>query len=127
LTILRCIITAFVAIALSLQGVAAATMLHSRDTQGQSDAAVAVMHETASASAMPCDHGHAVASDVAMTSDQTKHAEHTGCAGALCCVALISQNLPTFHLPAARHALAPSVDYAVVRIDPATFDRPPRT
>jgi hypothetical protein len=152
----RRIIFALFAFALSLQGVAAATMMHASAASParHSDVDVAnKMNVDADPAAVvhtepPCEHAtavhtsrgdgggdikHASHSNHSDHANHANHANHTGdsthadCAGALCCAAFISQSVATFRLPPARHAPDVAVDFAIVRIDPATFERPPRT
>jgi hypothetical protein len=148
--LVRRIIFGLFAVALSLQGVAAGAMMHSAATGAQLHADGIVANEvtsaldvsTAAQAEAPCEHANAMhaprddqSADI-KTAGRTAHSNHTNqthgsthadCAGALCCAAFISQSITTFRLPPARHALDVAVDFAVMAVDPATFDRPPRT
>lgn len=142
----RRIIFSLLAVALSLQGVAAATMMYSLGAGGHNHAdhtaayehsvhSVAVATGDAQADP-PCE--HALASPdlrgdggdlgkPANHMNDRNHLNHADCAGALCCAAFISQSIAAFHFPPARHTPSVAMDFALVAVDPATFDRPPRT
>lgn len=142
--VVRRILFTLFSIALAVQGVAAATMLHSpamRSMTSSASAAHTVARssvttpavDTSAAAAVTsdCEHMHgAVTADGASSSQHTphnSHNQHADCAGALCCAAFMPLSIMVFRLPPARHAPADATQFRAVDFDPATFERPPRT
>ncbi|HPG63608.1 MAG TPA: hypothetical protein PK586_16470 [Casimicrobium sp.] len=135
----RRILFALFSIALAVQGVAAATMLHSpamRTVTSSTSPAhpvagssgVSQSGETSSAVASDCEHTHAaVTGGDVPSSPHNQHNQHADCAGAMCCAAFMPLSISVFRLPPARHAPADAAQFRAVDFDPATFERPPRT
>ena len=139
--VVRRILFALFSIALAVQGVAAATMLHSpamRSAMSSASAAHTVARSSeatpsvdasaAAAVASDCEHMHgAVTADGVSSGQHNAHNQHADCAGALCCAAFMPLSITVFRLPPARLAPADAAQCRAVDFDPATFDRPPRT
>jgi hypothetical protein len=138
----RRILFALFSIALAVQGVAAATMLHSPAMRtvtssaspahpvGSSSGATQ-SGDASSAVASDCEHLHAAVTGDGVSSSphnqHNQHNQHADCAGALCCAAFMPLSISVFRLPPARHAPADATQFRAVDFDPATFERPPRT
>ena len=139
MTAVRRILFALFSIALAVQGVAAATMLHSPAMRTvtsstspahpvASSSGVTQAGDASSAVASDCEHLHAaVTGDGVSSSPHNQHNQHADCAGALCCAAFMPLSISVFRLPPARHAPAGATQFRAVDFDPATFERPPRT
>ncbi|HNY48701.1 MAG TPA: hypothetical protein PKN64_17235 [Casimicrobium sp.] len=141
--VVRRILFTLFSIALAVQGVAAATMLHSpamrsmtssasaAHTVARSSEATPSVDESAAAAAgvaSDCEHMHgAVTADGVSSGQHNSHNQHADCAGALCCAAFMPLSITVFRLPPARLAPADAAQCRAVDFDPATFDRPPRT
>lgn len=137
--VVRRILFTLFSIALAVQGVAAATMLHSPAMRSMASSASAARTVARSSEATPsvdasaavasdCEHMHgAVTADGVSSSPHNSHNQHADCAGALCCAAFMPLSITVFRLPPARHAPADAAQFRAVDFDPATFDRPPRT
>ena len=133
--VVRRILFALFSIALAVQGVAAATMLHSPAMRSATSivsaahtATLSVEASAAAAVASDCEHMHgAVTADGVSSGQHNSHNQHADCAGALCCAAFMPLSIMVFRLPPARHAPADATQFRAVDFDPATFERPPRT
>lgn len=125
--IVRRLVITLLAIALSLQGVAAAVLMP------MSIAKVTMTSEHATDTRLPCHdadvgvNASAESDDPSVTQEPNHHTDHSRCAGALCCAALISQAPLSFEFFSPRYIIAPRAERRVVATDPAPFDRPPRT